>query len=419
MNKILKKLSGLLFLSMVILTGCQTSSKVSLNNISFLYKKEKQFTELDCWVYHATDSTSTLFVKVYFNDLVYFKDSFSGLYTSSYRLSYKLSEGYESKESIQAYSILGGDSINYGKNGNIVHSFDLNARYPEKYILEIKLFDLNRGDGMTRYLKLDKSGMNGKYGFLILNRNQGLIFKNYIPKDEEFRLMTERNNLPYLFVDYFKIDFPVARPPYTEDREPVYKFKADSVFQIPLSNGESSWIQLEKEGIYHFRKDTVSREGITIFRFHEGYPEMVSANELRYPLRYITTRKEFDTLMFHENAKAAIDDFWLKTARSPERAKVLIQKYYSLVEEANRYFTSYMEGWKTDRGLIYVIFGEPDYVYRATDTEEWIYGEPENRNSLRFTFVRVTNPFTDNDFMLLRTPTLKDAWFVTVQSWRR
>ncbi|MCU0371130.1 MAG: GWxTD domain-containing protein, partial [Bacteroidales bacterium] len=191
------------------------------------------------------------------------------------------------------------------------------------------------------------------------------------------------------------------------------------MFHIPLMNGESEWITLDKPGFYHFRTDTASREGLTLFRFHEGFPDITTAEELRYPLRYITTRKEFDSLMSNPQVKAAVDDFWLKTAREPERAKILIQKYYSNVEDANRYFTSYLEGWKTDRGLIYIVFGKPDYVYRGKGTEEWLYGEPQNRNSLRYTFVKVNNPFTDNDYMLLRSPTLKDSWFITVQSWRR
>jgi len=184
-------------------------------------------------------------------------------------------------------------------------------------------------------------------------------------------------------------------------------------------NGQTDWIRLAGPGFYHFRQDTISRDGVTIFLYPEGFPEVTTAGQLRYPLRYITTRKEYDTLTESENVKAAVDAFWLKTARTPDRAQLLFKKYYSNVEDANRWFTSYQEGWKTDRGLIYIIFGKPGYVYRGEGFEEWIYGEPQNRNSLTFTFVKVINPFTDNDYMLLRSPTLKEPWFVTVQSWRR
>jgi GWxTD domain-containing protein len=404
---------------LVFFAGCYTTSKVSLQNLVYLYQPDKQFADLNSYVFHTSDSTSTLFVQVVFSNLVYQKDAFTGLYTNSYRLSYKLTTGYESKDILATSSIVSGDSLNYGKSAGIVHSFDFKAKYPGDYLLEITLFDLNRQAGSTSYLKVQKSTMNGRQNFLVLNRNRELIFRNYLPEGEPFRIIAHDPSREDIFVNYYNRDFPVARPPYTEDREPVFEYKPDSVFRVSLSNGESEWIALEKPGFYHFRKDTNSRDGLTLFRFPEGYPEITSAEQLRDPLRYITTRKEYDTLMESSQVKAAVDDFWLKTARSPERAKLLIQKYYSNVEDANRYFTSYLEGWKTDRGLIYIIFGRPDYVYRGNDSEEWIYGEPQNRSSLRYTFIRVNNPFTDNDFMLLRSPTLKESWFVTVQSWRR
>ena len=403
----------------MILAGCQTTSRVSLYNLVSLYQPERQFADLNSYVFHSSDSVSTLFVEVYYSDLVYQKDAFTGFYTCSYRLSYKLTSGYESKEVLAASSIVSGDSLNYGKNTGMAHSFDFRAKYPGNYLLEITLYDLNRQASSTRYVKVDKSSMKGRQNFLILNRNNGLVFRNYLSANEDVRVLADDPATPFLYVNYYNRDFPLARPPYTEDREPVFEFKPDSMFLVPLFNGESDYFSLEGPGFYHFRKDTLSREGLTLFLFPEGFPEVTTAEEMREPLRYITTKREYDSLMAASQVKAAVDDFWLKTARSPERAKILIQKYYNNVEESNRYFTSYVEGWKTDRGLIYMIFGRPDYVYRADDSEDWIYGEPQNRSSLQFTFIRVNNHFTDNDYMLFRSPTFKESWFVTVQSWRR
>lgn len=411
----------LLFLPVMALlvAGCKSTSKVSLKNLAYLYKPEKQFAERNDWVYNTSDSTSTLFVEVLFSNLVYQKDAFTGLYTCSYRLTYKLTNGYESGDILETNTILAGDSLNYGKNTSVVHSFDMKVKYPGKYLVEIELYDLNRGQGLTWFDDIDKTTPESRQNFMVLNQQQGLIYRSYIPGDEPFRIVTNNASADKLFVNYYHRDFPVARPPFLEDQDPEFKYKPDSTYQVGLTGGQTGWLTLDRPGFYHFRKDTLSREGLTLYRFYNGFPEIISAEQLRYPLRYITTRKEYDTLMNTDNIKAAVDNFWLKTARTPERAKILIQKYYSNVVDANRYFTSYLEGWKTDRGLIYIVFGEPYYVYRGKDSEEWIYGEPENRNSLRFTFVKVINPFTDNDYMLLRTPTLREAWFVTVQSWRR
>jgi GWxTD domain-containing protein len=413
------KIGLLLFVLLVLAPACQAPSKVSLYNLVSLYQEEKQFSDLNTWVYHTSDSISTLFVEVIYSNLVYQKDPYTGLYACSYRLSYKLSAGYESKEFLHSESIVSGDSLNYGKNSGFVHSFEMKVKYPGSYLLEITLFDFNRQSASAKYIEVLKDTRDGRQNFLLLNRNNELIYNSYIPKGEPFKIITNQDDLQSLFVSYYNRDFPVARPPYTEDREPVFEYKPDSVFLLDLVNGESDWFSMLKPGFFHLMKDAISREGLTLYCFHDGFPELVTADDLRYPLRFITTRKEYDTLMADSNSKAAVDAFWLKTSQSPERAKLLIQKYYSNVEQANKYFTSYHEGWKTDRGLIYVVLGQPDYVYRGHDSEEWIYGEPQNRSSLRFTFIRVKNYFTSNDFLLLRSPTLKEPWFVTVQSWRR
>ncbi len=97
-----------------------------------------------------------LFVEVLFSNLLYQKDPYSGLYTSSYRLSYRISEGYDAKEILGTSSIVSGDSLNYGKNTGIVHSFEVKTKQPGEYLLEITLFDFNRQSGSTQYLELAK-----------------------------------------------------------------------------------------------------------------------------------------------------------------------------------------------------------------------------------------------------------------------
>ncbi|MBW6460116.1 MAG: GWxTD domain-containing protein [Bacteroidales bacterium] len=392
---------------------------MSLRNLSFVYQPEKQFTDLPAIVYHTSDSISLFFVHVNYGNLLYKKDPYSGIYICSYRLSYKLTGGYDAAEIFEESSLYASDSINYGRNAGVVHSLEFRAIYPGKYLLEVTLTDINRQDNFTRFVSVDKSTMHGRQNFLAIDSDRQPLFNDYLGDDQPFRIIVDEPAIHFLHVNYYNRKFPVARPPYAEDREPAFQYKPDSVFIVPLFNGESEWLELPDHGFYHFREDTSLREGFTIFRFPDSYPELTVATQLRGPLRYITSRKEFDSLMISSNVKAAVDEFWLKTAKTPERAMVLLQKYYQQVEEANRYFHSYQEGWKTDRGLIYVVFGKPTYVYRGDGIEEWVYGEPQNRNSLRFTFIRVINPFTDNDYMLLRSPTFKDPWFITVQSWRR
>ena len=82
----------------------------------------------------------------------------------------------------------------------------------------------------------------------------------------------------------------------------------------------------------------------------------------------------------------AIDKYWLGKAASKERARSLIRTYYSRVELANKLFTCHLEGWKTDRGLISIIFGPPTYISNNRNSEVWSYGDDNNINSLKIYF---------------------------------
>ena len=137
------------------------------------------------------------------------------------------------------------------------------------------------------------------------------------------------------------------------------------------------------------------------------------------PLRFITSKKEYNSLKESDNTKEALDEFWLDNTVNAERAKELIKHYYSRVEGANRYFSSYTAGWQTDRGMIYLIFGPPNIIYRSSGAESWIYGEENNFMSLNFNFVKVKNPFSENDYMLNRSPVYKSNWYRAVDSWRQ
>jgi hypothetical protein len=69
--------------------------------------------------------------------------------------------------------------------------------------------------------------------------------------------------------------------------------------------------------------------------------------------------------------------------------------------------------------MIFLIFGLPNIVNRTSSSEVWIYGEENNMMSLNFTFYKVTNPFTANDYILDRSIIYKNNWYRGVESWRQ
>ena len=173
-----------------------------------------------------------------------------------------------------------------------------------------------------------------------------LAFANYLSATDTFSVDYRSDASPEqkIFVKYYKRDFTLAASPYSFDIRSQFNYNPDSAFTI--ASGNDNKYTFVKEGIYHLQLDTTNREGATIYRFNKGFPAVNTPEALLEPLHYIANRKEFEEMHASPNKKQAIDKFWLDIgAGSQERSRLLIKKYYSRVEKANRLFTSYTEGW--------------------------------------------------------------------------
>jgi hypothetical protein len=92
-------------------------------------------------------------------------------------------------------------------------------------------------------------------------------------------------------------------------------------------------------------------------------------------------------------------------------------------------YASFKEGWKTDMGMIYIVFGEPDEIIWEKDSQKWIYRGNEtqsyandkgrNFNKLIFTFLRRPNQFFEDYYVLLRYIEYENVWLNMVQAIRQ
>ena len=107
-----------------------------------------------------------------------------------------------------------------------------------------------------------------------------------------------------------------------------------------------------------------------------------------------------------------------RTVPEPVRKEKWENVQNSRVEFANKLFSCHLEGWKTDRGMISIIFGTPSYTSLVRNSEVWIYGDENNIHSLKFVFDQKLNPFSSNDYVLSRNYSYKNPWYRAVESWR-
>ncbi|RPI02219.1 MAG: GWxTD domain-containing protein [Ignavibacteriae bacterium] len=85
-------------------------------------------------------------------------------------------------------------------------------------------------------------------------------------------------------------------------------------------------------------------------------------------LRYIAKGSEIDYIReaatTDEKQKRFLE-FWSKHNPEPKAPRnPLMEEYYSRVDYANKNYASFIDGWKTDRGMVFIRFGPPQNIER-------------------------------------------------------
>jgi GWxTD domain-containing protein len=198
--------------------------------------------------------------------------------------------------------------------------------------------------------------------------------------------------------------------------EKTFIFRTDSSWIYPYNPGAN--FNFQTEGMYFIQTDTTQSEGLYLMHFGKHYPRIKTPEAMLDPLEYITTTVEFRKLQAETNQKLAIDNYWLKLGGNPDISRELIRVFYTRMYFANYYFTSFKEGWKTDRGMIYIIFGQPNYITKTATTETWEYYNTQSAKNVEFIFDKAPSVYTGNHYVLQRSEYFNSFWRQAVDTWR-
>ena len=215
-----------------------------------------------------------------------------------------------------------------------------------------------------------------------------------------------------LYVFRYSQSFGSAYPPFSKNTagaDPI--LLPDSSFTI--SNGQRH--SFSKEGLYLIQSDTTAVEGFS-FRVHTStYPRYTRIQDLVGPLVFVSTQDEFSQLEQSNGDKVVFDKTIIGITRDRDRAKRFMKSYYTRVELANKYFTSYKEGWKTDQGMTFIIFGLPDEIRKTSQNEIWYYKDSRTK----FVFVKKGSVYAPNYYTLMRDDRYTQLWYNTIDLWRK
>lgn len=332
---------------------------------------------------------------------------------------------------------------------------------PGKYTVEVTATDASSNKGITRSKKVTVPDPTSTDQFLTSIQ---LLGKQKSTSSGRYYAITTYD-IPAL-LDSLKFQFQVSNFSSNNLRmeSRLMKFRSDTTPARSMSNSGYSPSSLSYKGIEYDKRTllqsterTLSQTGaVTIeftfpmldrgnYRFEvvtfdsagneqlfkardfgiksENYPTLKTPGELARPLYYLMREKEYREMMQIQNPKAlkeAIDRFWLTNIEDKDVARRVIRKYYQRVEQANKRFSNFKEGWKTDRGMIYILFGLPYYTEQHVGVLEWSYTYNQTDSRYHFVFRAPRQPsahFPFHHYIFQRSNGYFDVEYQQRQRW--
>lgn len=403
-------------LILLLLFGCRSNKDTIPRNLEMIYNPSSSKLHPQIRVYNTSDTTSVFVMKIIADELLFNQANPENKLLARVELSYNLYDLNEKDRFVDSSRKV----INFDKKKDLKYLRVEIPFYSKKgydYILEVISTDLNRKSKQYSFLHVDRSTDKNIQDFLIYNRlNDKLWVTNYYQNDKIFDIEYYNEKYDSLNVFYFNGSYDAPKPPYEKEYVHYNFTKEDTSWT--LYTDSMQYNQLSPKGIYYLTKEDTPINGYPLINFGEYFPRVISPKDLMEPLSYFGVNDS--TLQGDstgQNTKLAIDNFWIEKANNLNKSRELIRLFYNRVMFANLYFTSFLEGWKTDRGMIYVIYGTPDYVFKSDEEEKWIYNPVDLGPGYSFTFKYLKNPFSLNHFILDRDKLKSTGWHEAIEYW--
>ena len=406
------------------LWGCSSTEKTTSEEqavyLASLYNPSQLSLHPDFSIYHESDLFSTLYIRAYPAELRFSQTNEDSEYRAMLSIRYRLIqldepglEGAVVDSASVTYKLVAQDE----NRPAFFASLSIPVKSGNRYLMRIQAQDLTRGSIGLKYLFIDKSNPYGSQNFKVVSLNSGYPkFMRFFMPGEKFNVRYRDPAMDSVYVDYHRMVSELPRPPITASADYTLSHTPDTSFIFPLD--DTSSYGLEREGIYFVRVDPEQEDGLTLFNFGGSFPDVKTPEELMEPVFYLATLAEYRDIRTESNRKLAVDNFWLKMGNSVEKSRELIRIYYNRVVYSNLYFTTNKEGWKTDQGMIFILFGPPNRIQMTGTGERWYYFARRKSKAVEFRFDRRPDAFSSEHLEWVKTTESQVYWNEAVRSWR-
>jgi GWxTD domain-containing protein len=419
----------LILTAAILLVSCKsTQPVVDSKDLSYLYNPTKNSINPRYNVYNASDISSVLSIKFFTTELFFSEANPQGVPTAQLLLSIKLFNISQGK-TLADTAVYNISIVKQKERPEYSYDIPLKVEAGNEYTAEVRILDRLRLQVVQAFVPFNTMSDNNRYNFKVVGHfNKNELFNPVVKVNEYVNLLYQRSHIDSLFISFYKPFKEIPDPPSMMLPAKTLDYEPEKIIALPYS--DTLPMMFPREGIYHVTTSRNVKDGYTFFNMGSTFPAMSSPDVMIEPLAYLANQDEMDTLRNAVRQKVALDNFWINVGGNVDKARELIRIYYTRVLYSNFYFTSYMEGWRSERGMIYIIYGPPDKVYKTVDGENWGYKKPVIKSSwggrysvkeeyLFFNFKKRENLYSDNDFYLARNETLVTLWDKAIASWRK
>ena len=429
MQRELSTLSQLMvsLLLLLFLNNCKSSSSAyPLRPARSAMNLEADLPQMETVVFHLNDSVTQVFFKITNENLLYKRMDTSAAFFARLKVFTEVRSIDFPRKIADSLSLFLYDRSEEEqvKLRSLQTSYTCKLR-KGNYVMNILCADENRHVRYMKTVEVNKNSHATYQNFLLL-RNDSVHFGNQILVGSTYKvryaypddlLLGHGSSRHLLRIGLYPPGGPALPPFATNEKTEKFPKSADETL---IGSTDSLWtIMAGQDGYLHISADASAQEGLALYTVDESFPGVSNTREMIQCTRYLMSKEEFEKCLVADDPKAAIDKFWLDIGGSQERARELVRKYYNRVKEANKNFSSYMPGWKTDRGMIYIVMGQPYNTLSGKNSETWVYGTEANPNSLRFLFIKNESACADMDYTLERSLLYRDPFHQAVAYWRQ
>ncbi len=407
-----------IFFLLVFVYSCVPIKEVEQNtpayryNFSSLYNPGESILQPEIRMYSSSDSEAIVFYRLRIDEVWAAQDNaLDSIMDITMKFALRDLKTFEIVDSSRQVIKIGTDT----ENEYFSSYFKINTKPDSQYKLIVGFYGTRSNSGKRLIIELDNSTGISKDDFLIKNSvDESISYDNYVGINRKYIISSNSCSNELVRVDYYDFgDYQIIPPYYLTNLDPDV-FQADSTFMYRL--GDS--IVFTKKGFYKMKASSNDIEGLCLLCSYDTYPEVGTVADMLEPLKIITGNKQYKKLTEAENLKVSIDEFWLERSNNTKFAKEQIRVYYNRVRLANMFFSDYRQGWKSDRGILYVLMGPPSIVNMNSKGEEWFYGENQDLAGVYFMFDKVKSPYSDYVFELRRDAAYQTVWSQAVSTWR-